>query len=315
MLTSTGTASTVLSDSTGAAFVSVGGSEWGAKDASNTFIVPLSTVGGYTSSTGTTLSGHADVVGNVNLSGSTTVSTLRFNSGSQTVSGGTLSTGGVLMTAGSGASAINGGTLRGTAGGNLTIIQNNTASNLSIGSVIGDNASATALIKSGPGALVLSGANTYTGATNVLGGRLQLTKQVALYNNNPGAWTTPGNINVSNGAMLAVNVGGTGEFTPADVGTLAGLTGFQGGSALGIDTSNSPGNVTLSASIANPNGPTSPLGLTKLGAGTLVLSAANTYSGPTTVASGTLRLGASGAGSISPSSPVVWRTSRARRSI
>ena len=174
VLTTSGTASTVLTDSTGAAYVSVGGSDWGAKDASNTFIVPLTTVGSYTNSTGTALSGHADVIGNVNLSGSSTVSTLRFNSGSQTVSGGTLSTGGVLMTGNSGASAINGGTLRGTAGGNLTIIQNNTASNLSIGSVIGDNASATALIKSGPGALVLSGANKYTGPTNVLGGRLQL---------------------------------------------------------------------------------------------------------------------------------------------
>src|SRR5436190_4441412 len=45
VLTTSGTASTVLPDSTGAAFVSVGGSDWGAKDASNTFIVPLTTVG------------------------------------------------------------------------------------------------------------------------------------------------------------------------------------------------------------------------------------------------------------------------------
>ena len=81
-------------------------------NATNAFIVPLSTVGSYTASTGTTLSGHADVIGNVNLAGSSTVSTLRFNSGSQTVSGGTLTTGGILMTPSSGASAINGGTLR-----------------------------------------------------------------------------------------------------------------------------------------------------------------------------------------------------------
>ena len=143
------------------------------------------------------------MVGNVKLSGSTTVSTLRFNSGSQTVSGGTLTTGGILMTSSSGASAINGGTLRGTAGGNLTIVQNNTGSNLSIGSAISDNTSATALIKSGPGTTILSGTNNYTGPTNVVGGTLQLAKQVALYNNNPSAWTTPGNINVNNGATLA----------------------------------------------------------------------------------------------------------------
>src|SRR5262249_43329754 len=43
VLTSSGTASSLLTDSTGAAYITVGGSEWGAKDASNAFIVPLST--------------------------------------------------------------------------------------------------------------------------------------------------------------------------------------------------------------------------------------------------------------------------------
>ena len=74
--------------------------------------------------------------------------------------------------------------------------------------------------------MILSGTNTYTGPTNVLGGTLQFAKQVALYNNNPAAWTTPGNINVNNGATLAVNVGGTGEFATTDVGTLAAIEWF-----------------------------------------------------------------------------------------
>jgi fibronectin-binding autotransporter adhesin len=304
VLTTSGTASQVLTDASGAAYVTVGGVDWGATDASNAVIVALPS-GSYTSSTATSLSGNADVVGNVALSGSTTVSTLRFNSGSRTVSGGTLATGGILMTTGSGASAINGGTLMGTSGGNLTIIQYNTGSNLSIGSVISDNGSATALNKSGAGAVVLSGANSYTGATNVLGGTLQFAKQVALYNNNNGSWTTPGNINVSNGATLALNVGGAGEFTPTDVGTLAGLSGFQSGSTLAIDTTNASGNVPISSPIANPNGGANVLGITKLGSGVLVLGAANTYTGPTTVSGGTLRLGASGSGSISSVTPVV----------
>ena len=304
VLTTSGTASSLLTDSTGAAYATVGGADWGAKDATNTFIVPLTTVGSYTGSTATALSGNADVLGNVSLSGSSTVSTLRFNSGSQTISGGTLTTGGILMTGNSGASAINGGTLKGTAGGNLTIIQNNTAINLAVGSAISDNASATAFDKSGPGTVILSGANNYTGPTNVLGGVLQFAKQTALYGNNNSLWTTPGNINVNNAATLAVNVGGTGEFTPTDVATLAALGGFQSGSALGIDTTNATGNVQLASAIANPNGGANTLGLTKLGSGTLVLAAPNTYTGLTTVAGGTLRLGGSGAGSISTSSPV-----------
>ncbi len=302
VLTTSGTASQVLTDGTGAAFATIGQTEWAAKDASNAFLVPFSTVGSYTNSTATTLSGHADVVTDVALAGPTTISTLRFNSGSRTVSGGTLSTGGILMTPGSGASAISGGTLQGTSGGNLTIIQHNTASNLSISSSIADNGSATALNKAGAGTAVLSGTNNYTGATNVLGGTLQFAKQVSLYNNNSGSWS---NINVANGATLAVNVGGGLEFTPNDVGTLAGLSGFQSGSALGIDTANAGGTITLSSPISNPNVGANAIGITKLGSGVLIAGATNTYTGATTVNGGTLRLGSAGSGSISSSSPVV----------
>jgi fibronectin-binding autotransporter adhesin len=304
-LTSSGSASQVLTDATGAAYVTVNGVDWGAKDATNAFIVPLTSVGGYTSSTGTTLSGHADVVTDVALAGSTTVSTLRFNSGSRTVSGGTLKTGGILMTAGSGASALNGGTLQGTAGGNLTLIQNNATINLTIGSAITDNGSATVLNKTGAGSVVLSGTNSYTGATNVLGGTLRLAKQVALYNNNNSSWTAPGNVNVSNGATLLLNAGGAGEFTPADVATLAGLAGLQTGSTFGVDTSNASGNFTIGTPIANPNSGANILGFTKAGSGVIVLGAANTYAGPTTVSGGTLRLAPAGAGSISTATPVI----------
>ena len=251
-------------------------------------------MGSYTSSTATTLSGNADVVTNVALSGSTTVPTLRFNSGSQTISGGTLSAGGVLMTANSGASAINGGTLEGTSGGNLTLIQYNTAANLSIGSAIVDNGSATALDKSGAGTVVLSGADTYSGGTNITGGVLQFAKSQAL----PGT----GTVTVNSGATLGLNVnttGANGEFTPAGVASILGSATFQNGASIGIDTTNAGGSLTYSSAIANA------IGLNKLGTGTLVLGAANTYTGPTTVSSGTLQLGAAGSGTISASSPVV----------
>ena len=48
--------------------------------------------------------------------------------------------------------------------------------------------------------------------------------------------------------------------------------------------------------IANPNSGANVLGLTKLGPNTLVLSASNTYSGPTAVSGGTLQIGNGGSG-------------------
>jgi fibronectin-binding autotransporter adhesin len=274
--TTTGTAGALITDLSGAAFVTVAGVDWGIKDPTNAFIDKL---GSYTPSTGSSLAGNADVVGNVNLSGTVPTSTIRFNSGAQTVSGSTLSTGGILMTANAGASAINGGTLEGTSGtgANLTLIQYNTNSSLSIGSVIADNGSQMVLNKTGAGTAILSAANTYTGATNVLGGTLQFKKESSLPNLGLAGLT------VSNGATLALNVGGTNEFTPFDVGTIAGL-GFQSGSTLALDTSNASGTVTL----LNPL--TGSLGVTKQGPGTLVLVQGNTYAGNTTVSGGVVML-------------------------
>ena len=142
------------------------------------------------------------------------------------------------------------------------------------------------------------------------GGTLQLAKQVALYNNNPSAWTTSGNINVNNGATLAVNVGGTGEFTPTDVGTLAGSSGFQSGSALGVDTTNASGNVTFSAAIANPNSGDNVLGHHQTWLRNGRRGRGNTYTGPTTVNGGTLRLGTAGTGRFPRVRRSVWRTSQ-----
>ncbi len=106
-----------------------------------------------------------------------------------------------------------------------------------------------------------------------------------------------GAVTVANGATVAVNAGGAGEWTngTSGNGTIGGLfagLGGQGGStvtlapgsAVGIDTTNAVGgSFTYSGSIANAG-----VGLTKLGAGTLVLAAANTYTGATTLTAGTL---------------------------
>jgi len=173
-----GTANTIITDS-GAAYATVG-QDWAAKNAANTNIVGLSTItGGYTNSTATSLSGNADVAAGINttIAGDTSITSLRFNQAQvRTINLGSsaLTTGGILMTTavGGNAQTITGGTLKGASGKDLVVIQNNTGNvgTLTIGSVIADNGGATGLTKAGGGTLVLTGSNSYTGATRVNAG-------------------------------------------------------------------------------------------------------------------------------------------------
>ena len=186
-----------------------------------------------------------------------------------------------------------GGTVGGTDlhGNGLTVGVDNGDGNFS-GKIMGaPDSSRDSFAKSGTGTQVLSGINSYNGTTTIDGGILQFAKQVSLYNNNNANWTEA-KILVNNGGTLAVNVGGAGEFTTADLDTLkalgSGTGGFQSGSSLGIDTANAPGTVTYGSVIGDPNGGANSLGLTKLGAGTLELTEINTYTGDTIVAEGTL---------------------------
>jgi autotransporter-associated beta strand protein len=140
------------------------------------------------------------------------------------------------------------------------------------------------LTKLGANSLVLSGTNTYTGATNISAGALGFANTATM-----AAFTNPlALVNVAAGATLAVNAGGASDWSGADISTLLGLYNvtFNTGSMLGIDTTNATGPVSLS----NPIGGLA--GLNKLGAGTLVLGSGNTYVGPTGVAAGTLTYGA-----------------------
>ena len=170
------------------------------------------------------------------------------------------------------------------------------------GNIINSTATGTKLLnvsKSGSNTWKFGGTNTYTGTTAISAGTLIFGKQVSLYNNTPASWTAA-NITVSSGATLGLNVGGTGEFTAGNVATIAALgaasTGFVSGSSIALDTTNATGNFVLGTSLANPNAGANALGLTKLGTGTLELTAANSYTGTTTVTAGTLLV--SGAGSI-----------------
>ncbi len=145
------------------------------------------------------------------------------------------------------------------------------------------------LNKSTSDTVILSGGNTYTGATSVNAGTLRLYKDTSLYNDVTANWTAS-NLKVAGGATLWVRVGGTGEFTSADLDVLLSLGtatgGFLGNSTIAFDTTN--GDFTYGTVIADTNGGSNKLNLTKTQTGTLTLTAANTYTGVTTVNGGTL---------------------------
>ena len=133
------------------------------------------------------------------------------------------------------------------------------------------------------GRVILSAVNTYSGGTEVqAGATLEIANANAL---GTGRLDLVGTDTES--ATLAV----TASTTIANNITVAGDPTFD--IASGTTT-------TISGVIANG---TSAGDVVKTGAGTLTLTAANTYSGPTTISAGTLAL--SGAGSIAGSSAVT----------
>lgn len=227
------------------------------------------------------------------VAASTTVNSLKLatTAGGQSLaigSGQTLSltTGGLLFT-GADDYAITGGTLKPVANPGDLIVQHYGAGTLTIGSVIANGGGTSTLTKAGTGTLALTGANTYTGATFVDGGVLQVSAD-----NNLGAGTTAaltlngGTLQATAGFSTArtVSLGGNGGTFQVDAGTLA---------VSGVVSSGSFGS------------------LTKTGAGTLLLSGANTFKGAVNVNDGTLRfgnaaaLGASAATSNQSMSPVT----------
>jgi len=128
------------------------------------------------------------------------------------------------------------------------------------------------LNKLGLGTLTLSGNNDYAGSTTVNGGVLAL--------GNAGALGRSGTI-VFGGGVMRYSASNTVDYSSKILNS---------GSAIAIDTNGQ--SVTFATGLATSNIG----GLTKSGSGTLTFSGANSYSGLTTIAGGTVAL--SGTGSI-----------------
>jgi autotransporter-associated beta strand protein len=216
-----------------------------------------------------------------------------------TGSGGTLTkegTGTLTLTATNtylGSTVVSAGVLQvgngGTAGSlgagsvtNNTSLVFNRSDALSVSSVISGGGT---LAQIGGGTLTLGGTNTYTGATTLTAGTLSV-----------GADANLGGTNtlIFDGGALQV----TGS-TLNNFGSHAAT--FNTGKTAGLDIGSATNTFTISQALNQGAG-----GLTKLGAGKLLITGNNTYTGATTVSGGVLQIGDGGSGaSISASSGIV----------
>ena len=146
---------------------------------------------------------------------------------------------------------------------------------------------AGSLTKSGGGTLILSGDDSFSGPITVSGGKLTLS----------GNNSFTGGITVAGGTLsLGSNnaAGGSGNFIVTTGSVIDYAAGVDNSTPININSNTTQLNVTTgiatqSGLISQTSGPRP---LEKTGGGTLILSAANTFSGALTISGGTVQAGA-----------------------
>jgi len=261
---------------------------------------------------------------------------LNLNSAAALGSGAlTIASGTILDSTGSGAVTLTGGnalnwsgsfTFLGTKALDLgvgavslhqNIILTVNSQTLTVGGTLGDGGAGYGLTKAGAGALTLNGSLTLAGAlginvgtltlnaANTLGGGVVLNSGSTLRIGHAGALGT-GNLALNGGTFdnvsgAALTLSGNNAQAWAGSYTFTGSNDLNLGTG-GITLTTSP-TVTVSANTLTAGGAITDnmagFGLTKSGAGTLVLNALNNYSGYTTVSNGALQI-ANGGGIASP---------------
>ncbi len=142
--------------------------------------------------------------------------------------------------------------------------------------------------------------NATAGSLAISGGLAKLNTIQFGANGGSGGYT--GFLNLSGTASLYVGSGGMTSGTASSAfinlagGTLGAYASWSSSLSMtlgGAATINTGGNgITLSGNLSDSAGTSG--SLTKIGSGTLTLSGTNSYSGPTTVSNGTLRIGSAG---------------------
>jgi|GEM_PF-1286340 len=259
--------------------------------------------------------GILSISSNANLGAAATGATLALNGGTlQATSTFTLDNGGVNLRAVTLGGA--GGTFDVTSGNSLTV--DGVISN-SLGNQFGP------LIKTGSGTLVLSGVNTYGGATIIRGGILSTNSLAAGGTTSGiGASTSAGSALVLDGGILQIANASSSVTTNRTLTVTANGGGIDASNASGITTSftsflpivaSGTGNRTFTLTGSNTgansfagavvdpsSGSTS---LTKSGVGEWVMTGiSNLYTGVTNVLAGTLALSGGSTNSIATSSSI-----------
>jgi autotransporter-associated beta strand protein len=220
---------------------------------------------------------------------------------------GELSSTGASVTLGSGSITLGGTNIAYLSGGLLDVSGASTnVLNQGTGLLVGTGS----LTKTGVGILSLTAANTYTGGTNISNGELSLTAAQG---------TTSGPLGGGTASLPSGQItfgGGSLQYTSTNTTDYSKVFNTSAGQLYSIDTNGQA--VTFATALTSSGG-----SLTKLGAGTLTLSANSTYSGGTTVNGGTLSvtsagslasgsaltLGASGAATLAYTNPTFGAVS------
>ncbi|NCW75114.1 MAG: hypothetical protein EBW06_11275, partial [Gammaproteobacteria bacterium] len=221
-----------------------------------------------------TISGVISGAGNLTKAGAGTLTL----SGTNTYTGATNINVGVLSI------TNNGGTLSTSTGtssyaGVMTLGDDSTidvdGTQLTISTAIGDGSNGYGITKEGSGTLILSGASTFSGDLTISAGTVTMTGTLA------------DTVDVANSGTYDVDTSDT-------INSLSGSGAVQIADSVTLTTGDA-GHDTISGVISGAGN------LTKAGAGTLTLSAINTYTGDTTINAGTIKL----TGALSTSTDLV----------
>jgi fibronectin-binding autotransporter adhesin len=182
---------------------------------------------------------------------------------------------------------ITGGSMTGGAGGGALGVQQNggTGTNFTIASTIINNPAnapgqGTNFVKSGTGLVTLTGSNTYTGSTTVSGGTLSVG---SIANGGVASGIGASTADASNLMVQGATLRYTGGTTTTDRGFTLGRNGPV--TAGTIEVTQGATDLRFDGQVVSTDG----AGLTKTGAGRLILSNGNNnYTGVTTVSGGTL---------------------------
>ena len=313
--TGNNTLAAIISDNTGATSLVKSGTGTWVLSGLNTYAGVTTVSGGVLSISSLANGGSASGIG----AASNAVTNLVLNGGTLQYTGAAVSTdrlfsvgtnGGTLDASGTGAvnftNTGNMGFNSQTGTRTLTLKGGNTGNN-TLAAVIGDNSgNATSVAKSGNGTWLLTGTNTYTGATTITGGKLVVTSLAnggsasgigassnaaanlvlssATLQYTGGAASTDRLFSIGTGSGT-LDASGSGAINFTNTGSM-GFNGQSGTRTLSLAGTNTGAN-TIAAVIGDNGGATT---LLMIGSGKWVLTGANSYTGITSINFGVLSI-------------------------